>query len=98
MAGETPDDPNVNENSEKELKKDDNDPTETNGVTSDKLVKLPISRIRKIIKLDPDVSLASQEAMVALTKATVSYETKCLLFMFIRLADVFLLRGMRRVS
>ncbi|GAB1610723.1 DNA polymerase epsilon subunit 4-like [Argonauta hians] len=60
----------MKENDEQENKTEDNEQMEANGVSSDKLVKLPISRIRKIIKLDPDVSLASQEAMIVLSKAT----------------------------
>ncbi|KAK7100316.1 DNA polymerase epsilon subunit 4-like [Littorina saxatilis] len=36
---------------------------------NDRLLKLPLSRIKTIIKMDPDVSLASQEAVVTLTKA-----------------------------
>lgn len=38
---------------------------------SEKLVKLPLSRIKSIIKMDPDVNLASQEAVFLITKATV---------------------------
>ncbi|XP_046353397.1 DNA polymerase epsilon subunit 4-like [Haliotis cracherodii] len=41
--------------------------TEQSG--SDRLFKLPLSRIKHIIKSDPDVSLASQEAVVSLAKA-----------------------------
>lgn len=70
MAGEITDALNMNDSGEKELEKEENEQAEQNGSTTDKLVKLPISRIRRIIKTDPDVSLASQEAMVVLTKAT----------------------------
>ena len=38
--------------------------------TNDRLLKLPLSRVKHIIKSDPDVTLASQEAVVALAKAT----------------------------
>lgn len=38
---------------------------------SEKLVKLPLSRIKSIIKMDPDVNLASQEAVFLITKSTV---------------------------
>ena len=40
--------------------------------SSDRLFKLPLTRIKHIIKSDPDVSLASQEAVVSLAKAAVS--------------------------
>lgn len=38
----------------------------------EKILKLPMGRIKKIMKMDPDVSLASQEAVFLITKATVS--------------------------
>nr|CAD7444591.1 unnamed protein product [Timema bartmani]CAD7456227.1 unnamed protein product [Timema tahoe] len=37
---------------------------------SEKLLKLPLSRIKHIMKVDPEVSLASQEAVFLITKAT----------------------------
>merc|ERR1712062_356165 len=37
---------------------------------SDRLLKLPISRIKNIVKMDPDVSLASTEAVKLIAKAT----------------------------
>ncbi|KAK6189106.1 hypothetical protein SNE40_005146 [Patella caerulea] len=37
--------------------------------SGDRLIRLPITRIKHIIKTDPDVNLASSEAVVALTKA-----------------------------
>ncbi|KAL0272908.1 UNVERIFIED_CONTAM: hypothetical protein PYX00_005723 [Menopon gallinae] len=36
----------------------------------EKILKLPMGRIKKIMKMDPDVSLASQEAVFLITKAT----------------------------
>ncbi|XP_064606440.1 DNA polymerase epsilon subunit 4-like [Liolophura sinensis] len=38
--------------------------------TSDKLIRLPLTRIKHIMKSDPDVTLSSQEAVVMLAKAT----------------------------
>lgn len=38
---------------------------------TEKLSKLPLNRIKNLIKLDPDVGLASQEAVFVLSKATV---------------------------
>jgi len=39
-------------------------------VKNDRLIKLPITRIKHIIKLDPDVTLASSDAVIAIAKAT----------------------------
>ena len=39
-----------------------------------KLVKIPLARIKTLIKTDPDVSLASHDALVLIAKATVRYE------------------------
>ena len=44
---------------------------------ADRLLKLPLSRVKTIIKMDPDVTLASQEAVVALTKAAVRVVQDC---------------------
>ena len=41
--------------------------------SQDKLIKLPLTRIKSIIKTDPDVKLASQEAVITLAKAAVSF-------------------------
>jgi DNA polymerase epsilon subunit 4 len=38
-----------------------------------KLTKLPIGRIRTIIKTDPDLNLINQEAVFLITKATVRF-------------------------
>lgn len=40
--------------------------------TNEKLLQLPLSKIRTIMKLDPDFNGASQEAVFLITKATVS--------------------------
>jgi DNA polymerase epsilon subunit 4 len=37
---------------------------------AEKIVKLPISRVRSIIKVDPDVSIASHDAVILIAKAT----------------------------
>lgn len=37
-----------------------------------KLTELPLTRIRTIMKMDPDVHIMSQEAVYLVTKATVS--------------------------
>lgn len=37
---------------------------------SEKLLQMPLTRIKSIIKLDPDVTLASQEAVIMIAKAT----------------------------
>ena len=38
---------------------------------NDRILKLPVSRIKSIIKMDPEVTLASQEAVATIAKATV---------------------------
>lgn len=38
----------------------------------EKLVKFPITRIKHLVKMDPDVNLCSQEALFLITKTTVS--------------------------
>ncbi|XP_033735149.1 DNA polymerase epsilon subunit 4-like [Pecten maximus] len=38
--------------------------------SNERTIKLPMSRVKAIMKSDPDVSLASSEAVVALAKAT----------------------------
>ena len=43
---------------------------ETNKI--EKLVKFPTTRIKHLVKMDPDVNLCSQEAVFLITKATVS--------------------------
>jgi len=40
---------------------------------SEKLLKLPLARVKHLIKMDPDVHLASQEAVFLIAKATVSF-------------------------
>lgn len=42
---------------------------------TEKLTKLPLTRIKHLIKLDPDVSLASLDAVFVLSKATVSTQS-----------------------
>ncbi|GFU13217.1 DNA polymerase epsilon subunit 4 [Nephila pilipes] len=36
----------------------------------EKLVQLPLTRIKNLMKLDPDVNIASQDAVIAIAKAT----------------------------
>lgn len=55
-----PDFPEGTENAEKRSKLPCND----------RIIQLPLSRIKVIMKTDPDVTLASQEAVVAIAKAT----------------------------
>ncbi|XP_056324779.1 DNA polymerase epsilon subunit 4 [Danio aesculapii] len=42
----------------------------TAGAQQHRLVKLPLSRIKTLMKADPDVSLASQESVFIIAKAT----------------------------
>ncbi|KAM9317468.1 DNA polymerase epsilon subunit 4 [Gastrophryne carolinensis] len=60
-------------------------------VTSQKLVRLPLSRVKTLMKCDPDVSLASQESALLLSKAAELFiET------IARDAYVFAQRGKRK--
>lgn len=42
-----------------------------------RLAKLPLSRIKALMKADPDVSLASQESVFIIAKATVRTGPAC---------------------
>jgi DNA polymerase epsilon subunit 4 len=44
---------------------------ETNKV--EKIVRIPITRIKHLVKMDPDVNLCSQEALFLITKTTVNF-------------------------
>lgn len=47
-----------------------NDKT-NNEEKAEKLVRFPITRIKHLVKMDPDVNLCSQDALFIITKATV---------------------------
>ena len=51
--------------------KDNEDSDLTQSEKNERVVKLPLTRIKHIMKMDPDVTLASQDAVVMITKATV---------------------------
>ncbi|KAH3848168.1 hypothetical protein DPMN_090525 [Dreissena polymorpha] len=55
---------------EKTNNKDNAVPEKDDSFQPDRLVQLPLTRIKHIIKLDPDVTLASSDAVIAITKAT----------------------------
>ena len=74
------DDGNVNtnetlENSNVENIENDSELPNASEEPTEKLLRLPISRVKKIMKMDPDVNIASQEAVFLITKATVSIST-----------------------
>ncbi|PSN45523.1 hypothetical protein C0J52_13177 [Blattella germanica] len=46
---------------------EENEPEEEK---SEKMLRLPISRVRSIMKMDPEVHIAGQEAVFLITKAT----------------------------
>lgn len=54
---------------------------------NEKLLRLPISRVKKLMKTDPDVCLASREAVFLITKATVYtlFYLLCCIFVFVRI-------------
>lgn len=65
------------ERSEEEVRgnEPEEDHTQHTGPTAGphhRLAKLPLSRIKALMKADPDVSLASQESVFIIAKATVS--------------------------
>ena len=39
----------------------------------EKLLKLPLGRVRNIVKMDPDVNLVNQEALFLITKSAVIF-------------------------
>ena len=47
------------------------DPEQTESDKTERLIKLPITRIKHIMKMDPDVNLASQDAVILIAKAAV---------------------------
>ncbi|XP_039270293.1 DNA polymerase epsilon subunit 4-like [Styela clava] len=47
-----------------------NDHTDQDGEKSEKLCRLPIARIKTLIKADQDVNIASQESVFLIAKAT----------------------------
>jgi DNA polymerase epsilon subunit 4 len=50
----------------------DTAPVEEDSEKSERLVKFPITRIKTIIKTDPDVVMAGQDAVILIAKATVT--------------------------
>lgn len=40
---------------------------------SERILRLPLARVKHIMKMDPDVHFASQEAVFLITKSTVSF-------------------------
>jgi Cdc6-like AAA superfamily ATPase len=51
---------------------------------SERVLRLPLARVKHIMKIDPDVHFASQEAVFLITKSTVSvgncFTTYCSLY------------------
>lgn len=56
---------------EGELPADTEENQDATGERGERVVKLPLTRIKSIIKMDPDVTLASQDAVITIAKATV---------------------------
>ncbi|XP_034035624.1 DNA polymerase epsilon subunit 4 [Thalassophryne amazonica] len=55
---------------EKEAEEEKSPPPEPAAVSHSRLSKLPLTRIRALMKTDPDVCLASQESVFIIAKAT----------------------------
>nr|XP_012134760.1 PREDICTED: DNA polymerase epsilon subunit C isoform X1 [Megachile rotundata] len=56
----------------------------------EKLVKLPLGRIKTIIKMDPEVNMINQEAVFLITKSTVYFAARERRFMQVDNLDRFL--------
>ncbi|KAJ9584457.1 hypothetical protein L9F63_021211 [Diploptera punctata] len=54
-------------NNDTDVIQEENEPEEEK---SEKMLHLPISRVRTIMKVDPEVHIASQEAVFLITKST----------------------------
>lgn len=60
------------ENDDQESNIKDDKASDQNEDRTEKLVRLPLARIRHIMKMDPEVHIASQEAVFLINKATVN--------------------------
>ena len=54
---------------------------------TERLIHFPITRIKNIIKLDPDVTLASRDAVVMIAKAAVNCCFRCNRHIIAQLTD-----------
>ena len=56
-----------------EVNKENETQESTENEKVERVNRLPLTRIKHIIKMDPDVTLASQDAVVMIAKAAVSF-------------------------
>ena len=66
MAGELP------QAESQEVSKENETQEHTESDKIERVNRLPLTRIKHIIKMDPDVTLASQDAVIMIAKAAVS--------------------------
>ena len=66
MAGQT-------QAESQEVNKENETQESTENEKVERVNRLPLTRIKHIIKMDPDVTLASQDAVVMIAKAAVSF-------------------------
>jgi DNA polymerase epsilon subunit 4 len=52
----------------------DNSSSQGDEEQREKLMKLPLGRIKAIIKMDPEVNMINQEAVFMITKSAVNYD------------------------
>lgn len=55
-----------------EINKENDTQEQTESEKVERINRLPLTRIKHIIKMDPDVTLASQDAVLMIAKAAVS--------------------------
>ena len=69
---------------------------DVNSEKTERLLKLPLTRIKSIMKMDPDVTLASQDAVIMIAKATVrSFSGAVCHFLWMWLRGLYLCQSVK---
>lgn len=69
-------DPEVETESEKLFEKEVVNASEVTSPEKIKFVRLPLARVKHIMKMDPDIHIISKDALLLVTKSTVSPKSK----------------------